>query len=63
MASWKWAVDGIEDAHGTLQRPFNDSGVVEAEQAGEALDWLVNHGPMWDCLDTDHVFTITISPA
>lgn len=59
---WKWRVEGLEVPSGTLIRRYDESGVVKAELAGAALDWLVNSGPIWDSLDTDAEFTITITP-
>jgi hypothetical protein len=61
---WSWRVEGTETPSSPCARrhSFDETGVIRAEGAGEALDWLVTHGPMWDGLDTDDAFTITITP-
>lgn len=74
MAKWNWSVSGTEMSLGTVERSYDAEGVVEAELAGEVLDWLTNgdragiesiteSSPIWDSIDTDYPFTITISPA
>jgi hypothetical protein len=57
---WKWEVSGVcqRSSPGAMVRWHEADGLVKAEQAGEALDWLVTHGPMWECLDPDEPFTI-----
>ena len=59
---WLWRVEGTAQASGTIIRGFEDSGVVQAEGAGDALNWLVHRGPFWDGLNADEEFTVTISP-
>jgi hypothetical protein len=61
-----WLVEGIaENLYGTgaVVRAFSDTGQIEAEHAGEALDWLNRKGPLWDSgLDANQRFTLTIWP-
>jgi hypothetical protein len=60
---WRWRVQGIEDTYGTIEHLYDESGVIETEHAGDALNWLINEGPIWDCLNVDERITITIEPA
>lgn len=61
---WEWTVSGTEDnPHSSMVRDHTVTGLVRAEGAGEALNWLVEHGPMWDCLDPYTAFTVAIRPA
>lgn len=63
---WRYTVEGTAMSHGTVQRPYEESGAYVAETSGEVLEWMV-HGPEspvygWD-LDTQQRFTVTIEPA
>lgn len=63
MGSWHWSVSGIADTDGTLVRPLNASGTVDAERGEEALHKLLGEIPgPWDELDSDQEFTVTLSP-
>lgn len=59
---WRWELSGTETGRRTVPRGIFDTGAIQSDSAGAALDWLVNHGPIWECLDTDEEFTITIRP-
>lgn len=45
-----------------MPRSYTDTGTVQAELAPEALIWLLDHGPIWDNLDTEQAFTVRIEP-
>jgi rhamnogalacturonyl hydrolase YesR len=57
---WRWRVEGAGVKSGTTEHPYEETGEIETEHAGDALDWLIHRGPMWDCMDTSRPFTITI---
>jgi hypothetical protein len=61
---WHWSIQGVEASQspGVMRKDYSDEGVIKAEHAGQALDWLIHKGPIWDCLDVDEEFTITIRP-
>lgn len=61
--AWSWRVEGRSTSHGSSPRYVDEHGLIKAEGAGEALAWLVSHGPMWEGLDTDHEFKVTVTPA
>jgi hypothetical protein len=63
--AWHWAVDGTRTrlSPGAMERPFEDSGVLEADSGLHVLLWLLNVGGEWGGLDTGQEFTITIRPA
>lgn len=50
---WRWEVRGTETSlsPGARSQLAFGTGIVRAEDVGEALTWLVEHGPMWECLD------------
>lgn len=62
---WTWIVEGREASSGSpgaSPRSYEESGANPAESAGEIVEWLAQGpgSPMWDNLDTDYPFTITI---
>jgi hypothetical protein len=61
---YEWRVEGTQHrlSPGAMAREFDVNGVIQAEGAGEALHWLVVHGPMWDGLDLGEQFTVSIYP-
>ncbi len=60
---WTWAISGTQKSDGTVSPFYGDSGSVCAEFAGEVLQWLADAGPVWNNLDTDQPFTVTVGPA
>lgn len=62
MSAWRWSVEGTEVASGTMLRPLQDSGVIDAETAGDVMEWLTRHGPFWDNLDSTQPFHVRIAP-
>lgn len=64
VEQWEWSVEGREQSHGTTVRSFEQDGVIPGVTcAGEALQWLLDHGPVWDGVDQRHALTLHISPA
>lgn len=59
---WLWRVEGQQVMSGTLRRGFEDRDVIVAESASDALVLLIERGPIWDNLDTEAAFTVTIEP-
>jgi hypothetical protein len=57
---WTWSVEGALIPAGSTPRTIEESGVLEADMAGEVVEWLARRGPFWDALDTDQPFTLTI---
>jgi hypothetical protein len=62
---WPWRIEARQPSMspGARTRFTDDTGLIRAEGAGEALHWLVAHGPMWEGVDSDYQFTLTITPA
>lgn len=72
MSAWAWSVQGVglKSSSGSMERPFEDSGVIECDSAGGVLEWLTdadpNHHlekrPFWDLLDQQCACRIEIIP-
>lgn len=64
MARWTWEMSGLQvpSRPGAMTRDARESGEVEAESAGGAVEWVVRYGP-WDCFDQDEGLTIRVEPA
>ena len=62
---FKWRMIGVEipASPGAMVRHFGDSGERDAERVGEVLEWLTEHGTVWDMLDQMVRVTIDIEPA
>jgi hypothetical protein len=59
---WRWSVAGTVVPTGTLERPLDDSGTVDAEYAGDAFEKVLARGPFWDLLDQGQSVTIQVHP-
>ena len=62
---WLWRIEARQPrmSPGARARFTDDTGLIRAEGAGDALHWLVAHGPMWEGVDTGYQLTLTITPA
>jgi hypothetical protein len=58
LMAWRWTVTGIQEAHGTVERPFEDSGVIRAESLGDAVLDLCHRGPFWGLVDEGQRVTL-----
>lgn len=58
---WRWTMRGTLPSSGTLARGCEETGEIDAERAGEAVEHVVQRGP-WDLFDQDERVTITIEP-
>lgn len=61
MTKWRWTVAGAQEAHGTLERPLEDSGVIDAESLGDAVIELCHRGPFWGLVDDREPVTFTFT--
>lgn len=64
MGTWMWEMSGLQmpPSPGSMTRDARESGMVEGESAGVAVEWVVRYGP-WDCFDQDEGLTIRVEPA
>lgn len=60
-----WMVRGtrIPSSPGSMPRAYEDSGTVDVEGVGEAVEWLAAKSPIWDGVDQTRPLTIEIVPA
>ena len=65
MTKFVWTAIGTEigGSPGAMLRDFHETGEREADMAGEVLEWLTEHGTIWDCIDQLDTITIEIKPA
>jgi hypothetical protein len=61
---WLWRIEARQPSAspGARARFTDGTGLIRAEGAGEALHWLVAHGPMWEGVDIGYELTLTITP-
>jgi hypothetical protein len=58
---WRWTMTGTAPSKGTIVRGAEESGVVDADGAGEAIEQVLRHG-WWDSFDQDQPVTLTVEP-
>ena len=63
-AQWEWCMNGVSplSSPGARRRVAEESGVVDADGAVEAIHWLVHHGP-WETFDQTQGVVIDVYPA
>ncbi len=61
---WLWRIEARQPSAspGARARFTDETGLIRAEGAGEALHWLVAHGPVWEGVDIGYQFTLTVIP-
>jgi len=62
MNAYKWRVEGEQLVSGNIERDYEDTGVIESEGMGEAIQQLIDRELWWDTLDTEREVSIIITP-